>query len=392
MSGLFAPFDVRGVQLRNRIVVSPMMQYAGVDGFPTDWHLMNLGRLAEGGASLVFHEGAAVERRGRCHTSDLGMWSDDFIEPSRRLASVVRENGAIPGIQLAHAGRKARSKPPWTGRGLLERTDNIPDWDEWEPIGPSPVSLLEGTAPPREMTISDIHEVIASFAAAARRANQAGYDVLEIHAAHGYLIHEFLSPLVNHRKDRYGGDFAGRTRMVRELVEATRAEWPQDKPLFVRLSCIDNAGWTIEDTVQLSRGLSRQGVDLIDCSSGGLSGSPLKTGERPKYGYQVDHAEQVRRGAGCATMAVGLIVHAEHADDIIASGKADLVALARELMHNPNWPVDAALKLDIDDPYSLLSPRSAYWLSQRRRAIPELTPSTLAPAPPGSTSDVRPTR
>jgi 2,4-dienoyl-CoA reductase-like NADH-dependent reductase (Old Yellow Enzyme family) len=377
MSRLFSALDLRGVRLRNRIAVSPMWQYAAEDGYPTDWHLMNLGRFADGGAGLVFQEGTTVERRGRGTVNDLGIWSDDFLEPLKRLASVIRDNGSVPGIQLAHAGRKARTKLPMDGRGLLERNPEIADWDEWEPIAPSAVPLKEGLPPPRPMTTGDVHDVIESYVRATARAQLAGYEVLELHAAHGYLLHEFLTPAVNHRTDRYGGDFAGRTRMLLELVEAVRSVWPQEKPLFARLSCTDDAGWEIGDTVALTRELQRLGVDAIDCSSGGLVGSPLKAGERPAYGYQVQHAERIRRETGATTMAVGLIVHAQHAEAIVANGQADLVAVGREVLHNPNWPLDAALKLGVDDPYALVSPRSAFWLRQRAKTVPDLKPSTF---------------
>jgi 2,4-dienoyl-CoA reductase-like NADH-dependent reductase (Old Yellow Enzyme family) len=377
VSRLFSALDLRGVRLRNRIVVSPMWQYAAEDGHPTDWHLMNLGRFADGGAGLVFQEGTTVERRGRGTVNDLGIWSDEFLEPLRRLASVIRDNGSVPGIQLAHAGRKARTKPPMDGRGPLERSPEIADWDEWEPIAPSAVPLKDGLPAPRPMTVGDIHEVIESYVRATERAQLAGYDVLELHAAHGYLLHEFLTPAVNRRSDEYGGDFAGRTRMLRQLVEAVRSVWPADKPLFVRLSCTDDAGWEIDDTLALTRELQRLGVDAIDCSSGGLIGSPLKAGERPAYGYQVQHAEHIRRETGATTMAVGLIVHAQHAEEIVADGQADLVAIGREVLHNPNWPLDAALKLGIEDPYALVSPRSAFWLRQRAKTVPDLKPSTF---------------
>jgi 2,4-dienoyl-CoA reductase-like NADH-dependent reductase (Old Yellow Enzyme family) len=375
-SRLFSPLTLRGVRLRNRIVVSPMWQYNGRHGMPTDWHLMHLCRFADGGAGLVFQEGTAVERRGCGTTGDLGIWNDTFIEPLSRLASIIRDNGATPGIQLMHAGRKSRTALPMRGRGLLERTPDILDWDDWEPISASATPLKEGLAPPRAMTAQDIRDVIRSFGEATERAVRAGYEVINLHAGHGYLLHQFLSPATNHRTDAYGGTLDNRTRMLRETAAAVRAALPDDKPLFVRLSCVDLAGWDLPDTITLTRQLLELGVDVIDCSAGGLVGSPLKTGEVPRYGYQVPFSADVRRKTGATTMAVGLIVHAEHAEQIIAEESADLVAVGREVLHNPNWPLDAAIKLGVDDAYALTAPTSGFWLSQRARTVPGLVPST----------------
>jgi 2,4-dienoyl-CoA reductase-like NADH-dependent reductase (Old Yellow Enzyme family) len=377
MAALFEPLQLREVTLRNRVVVAPMWQYVGEHGHPTDWHLMHLGRFADGGAGLVFQEATAVERRGCGTTGDLGIWDDTFLPGLTRLASVVRDNGAVPGIQLGHAGRKSRTKTPMSGRGLLERTDDIADWDAWEPVAPSATPLKEGLEPPREMTRADIDQVVAAFAAAADRALRAGYEALEIHAGHGYLLHQFLSPLVNRRTDAYGGSRAGRARLLLETTEAVRAAWPDHLPLFVRLSCVDGAGWEMDDTIATVRDLLPLGVDVVDCSSGGLVGSPLKAGEVPRYGYQVEHASAVRRETGARTMAVGLVVHAEHAERIVADGDADLVAVAREVLHNPNWPLDAALKLGVEDPYGLTAATSGFWLRQRSRTVPDLVPSTF---------------
>ncbi|MGY1723512.1 oxidoreductase [Blastococcus sp. SYSU DS0533] len=380
MSGiphLFRELRLRDVVLRNRVVVSPMWQYLGERGHPTDWHLMHLGRFADGGAGLVFQEGTTVERRGCGTLGDLGIWSDDFLPGLARLAAVMRTGGTVPGIQLMHAGRKARFETPMAGRGPLQRTPDIDDWDDWDPVAPSAVAVREDFPPPREMTATDIEEVVAAFAAAARRADRAGYDVVDLHGGHGYLLHQFLSPLTNRRTDAYGGAASNRMRLLLEVAEAVRASWPGGKPLFVRLSCQDGAGWTIDDTLTLTRELLARGVDVIDCSSGGLVGSPLKAGETPSYGYQVELARAVREATGGRTMAVGLIVHADHADAIVRDGCADLVAVGREALHNPNWPLDAALRLGVEDPYALTAPNSAYWLRQRARSVPGLVPSTL---------------
>jgi 2,4-dienoyl-CoA reductase-like NADH-dependent reductase (Old Yellow Enzyme family) len=374
---LFLPMEMRGISLKNRVVASPMWQYVGVNGFPTDWHLMHLGRLADGGSGLVLQEATSVERRGCGTVGDLGLWDDKFIPPLARIVSLVRANGAVPGIQLGHAGRKARTKPPFEGKDGLQ-PGNIADWEAWHPVAPSAIPLTEGGEPPRALSTAEVVEVADAFISAARRARQAGYDLLEIHSAHGYLLHEFLSPTVNRRGDRYGGSFQNRTRLLLEITEGIRSVWDADKPLFVRLSCIDNAGWELDDTVKLARALKGLGVDAIDCSSGGLTGSPLPKGTVPPYGYQVQYSAHVRRDAQIATIAVGLIVHAAHAERILQENSADLIALGRELIYNPSWPMDAAQKLSADPSFSQIPERTAYWLRGRAAAKPDLLPSTFS--------------
>jgi 2,4-dienoyl-CoA reductase-like NADH-dependent reductase (Old Yellow Enzyme family) len=381
-SALFASLAVRGVCLKNRIAISPMWQYAAKNGFPTDWHLMHLGRLADGGAGLVFQEGTSIERRGCGTVGDLGLWDDSHVVAQARLAAIIRDNGSVPGIQLMHAGRKARRKrTPTEGPGPLEWHPDIADWDEWEVIGPSAIPHEEGYVTPRPMTPDDIDTVTGRWADAARRADNAGYEVLEIHAGHGYLLHQFLSPEANHRRDRYGGTFKNRIRMICEVVESVRSVWPPEKPLFVRLSCVDDAGWTMDDTIRLSTVLIDLGVDVIDCTSGGISTSLLDVGQQLHYGYQVKHAARLRHSLGIATMTVGLIVHAQHAEAILRRGDADLVAIGREAIYNPNWPVDAAQKLGVDPTFGLLPPRSRFWLSRRAKSVPGLIPSTFGPLP-----------
>lgn len=377
LSKLFSALALRDIHVRNRIVVSPMWQYAARDGYPTDYHLMNLGRYADGGAGLVFQEGTAVERRGCGTTGDLGIWDDAFIEPLSRIVALIKSSGSVAGIQLAHSGRKSRAKKPMEGRGPLDRSDDIADWDEWTPMAPSAVPVQDGLEPPRAMSLQDIDAVKDAYAEAARRAHVIGHEVLEIHAAHGYLLHEFLSPLVNQRTDQYGGDLIGRARMLCEVVEAVRASWPAGKPLFVRLSCVDDAGWEMAHTIALVRRLASLGVDLIDCSSGGLVGSPMVDGRALDYGYQVEYAAEVRRATGVPTMAVGMIIHATQAEAIVAEGQSDLVALGREMIQNPNWPLDAALKVGIEDPYSVVNARSAYWLRKRAETFSELKSSNF---------------
>lgn len=377
---LFSPYTLREVTLRNRIMAAPMWQYAGRQWRPTDWHLMNLGRMADGGSGLVFQEGTTVERRGCGTVGDLGIWDDACVPYFQRLVALMRDCGAVPGIQLMHAGRKARQKPPDAGRGPLERSPDIADWDDWDVIAPSAVTLPgESAAAPREMTAADIQAVIDAFVAGARRADAAGYEVLDLHAAHGYLLHSFLSPLANHRGDAWGGSFANRARILLEIVAGVRTVWPHGKPIFVRLSCIDggSGGWTLDDTIALVRQLHPLGVDLIDCSAGGITGSPLPAGQSASYGYQVGLAAAVRRETGVPTSAVGLIVHPAHAERILQEGACDLVALARELIHNPNWPVDAAIKLDDDAGYRVMKSRGGFWLERRAATVPDLRPSTM---------------
>ena len=370
MTYLFDHLTLREVVLHNRIVVSPMWQFQGFDGFSSDWHVMHLGRFAVGGAGIVFQEGTAVERRGCGTVADIGIWDDKFIPQLGRVARIMEENGTVPGVQLMHAGRKSRMKLPIDGRGQLQKSPDLPDWDAWEPISASPVPLKEGLEPPREMTQEDIDNVVTSFASAARRAAEAGYKALEIHAGHGYLPHQFLSPLTNHRTDGYGGSLNNRMRMTLELTEAVRLAWPSHLPLFIRLSCIDGAGWELEDTIALVKELLPLGVDVVDCSTGGLVGSPLRDGETLHYGYQVKYSRAVREATGARTMAVGLIVRPEHAESILRDGDADLIAIAREVVLNPNWPLYAAVKLGVEDPYAHADTYARYWLRHREESFP----------------------
>ncbi|MDP6707451.1 MAG: NADH:flavin oxidoreductase/NADH oxidase [Alphaproteobacteria bacterium] len=372
---LFSPLQLRGVDVKNRVVVAPMHQYSGVKGFPTDWHLMNAGRFAVGGAGLVFIESTKVERRGCGTVGDLGLWDDVFVPEFRRLADFIRQHGSVPGIQLGHSGRKARRFRPWEGGRPLEPSAEIDDWDDWELVAPSALAD-EGEPLPRALGAEEIQGVVENWGRAAARADAAGFEVLEIHGAHGYLIHEFLSPLANRRNDGYGGSDRNRMRLAIEVTECVRANWPQEKPLFLRLSVEDGAGWGLEESVALARTVKDLGVDVIDCSSGGMTGSPVLTAGPVRYGYQVPYAEKIRAEAEIMSMAVGLIVHADQAEAILQEGQADLIALARELLYNPNWPMDAAAKLGLDDPFELMPSPYSFWLSKRAGAIRDLTPST----------------
>ena len=340
---LFSPLTVRTVHFRNRIAVSPMCQYSCEDGFATDWHLVHLGSRAVGGAALVIAEATAVEPRGRISPGDLGLWKDAHIEPLARAAEFIRGQGAVAGIQLAHAGRKASTYAPWEHRGSLIRESE----GGWQTVAPSPIPFREGDPAPAELSREEIRGIVEAFAASARRALTAGFQVVEIHGAHGYLVNEFLSPLSNHRTDEYGGSFENRVRFAIEITKAVRGVWPDSLPLLMRISTSDWAagGWEVSDSVELARRLKPLGVDLIDCSSGGLVPyAKIELGP----GYQVPFAERVRREAAILTGAVGLITDAAEADAIIRNGQADMVLLARELLRQPYWPLHAAKELGVE--------------------------------------------
>lgn len=372
---LFTPLSIRSLELKNRVVVAPMHQYAGVNGFATDWHLMNAGRYAAGGAGLVIMESTKVERRGCGTLGDLGLWDDAFVPSLARCAEFVHACGAAAGIQLGHSGRKARTQRPWEGGRPLERSAAIADWDAWELVAPSAIPFDSASPAPRALERAEIRAIAEAWGRAARRADAAGFDVVEIHGAHGFLIHEFLSPASNARTDEYGGSERNRMRFALEVIEAVRANWPAGKPLFLRISAEDDAGWGPEQSVALAKAAKPLGVDVVDCSSGGLVARPPAIA--PGYGYQVPYAEKVRSEAGIATMAVGLIVHARQAEKILAGGRADLIALARELLYNPNWALDAARKLGAEQPFAVVPPASGWWLARRAATVPEVTPSTF---------------
>lgn len=342
MSALFTPYSFRSLTLRNRIGVSPMCQYSSVDGFATDWHLVHLGAFATGGAGLVLTEAAAVTPEGRISPHDLGIWDDAHVPMLRRITDFCREQGAAIGIQLAHAGRKASTRRPWEQpSGTVPVSDG--GWDNV--MAPSALPFAPNYPSPHALSIDGIAHVIASFRAAARRAIDAGFQVIELHAAHGYLLHEFLSPLSNHRTDGYGGSFENRIRLTLEVTDAVRAVWPADLPLLVRVSATDWAegGWSVEESTQLAARLHARGVDLLDCSSGGLAAHQQI---EVSPGYQVPFSRRIRTEAGIPTAAVGLITDAAQAEHIVAVGSADLVFLARELLRNPRWPLMAAHALN----------------------------------------------
>jgi len=363
---LFDKLEIRGAKLRNRIVVSPMCQYSSTDGFANDWHLVHLGSRAVGGAAVVFTEASAVLPEGRISPQDLGIYKNEHVEMLARIAHFIRGQGAISGIQLAHAGRKGSTVRPWEGAGAVPLSEG-----GWIPVAPSAVSFSDSYALPTALDLNGIRTIVRAFADAARRACEAGFGIIEIHAAHGYLIHEFLSPLSNQRTDAYGGSFENRTRLLREVVGAMRHVWPDGNPLFVRISATDwiEGGWDLAQSIELAKQLGPFGVDLIDCSSGGiLPGAKIPL----EPGYQVPFAAEIRRETGILTGAVGLITSAAQADAILREDKADVVLLAREFLRQPYWPLRVAHELGF--PVS--------WPAQYLRAAPDGTPAREAVAAP----------
>jgi len=346
MSHLFTPLRLRDLTLRNRVAMSPMCTYSAREGHADDWHVVHLGARAAGGIGLVIAEATAVEARGRISPQDLGLWRDEQVDGLRRVAAAVRALGTASAVQLAHAGRKASTHRPWApARGAVADADG-----GWPVVGPTATPFSPTLRTPVALAETELPVVVRAFADAAARADAAGFDAVEIHAAHGYLLHQFLSPLVNDRDDGYGGDFDGRSRLLREVATAVRAVWPEGKPLLVRISASDwaDGGWTVDDSVRLARWLAGLGVDLIDCSSGGaVAGVAIPAGP----GYQVPFAERIRREAGVATGAVGRITTAEQADTIVRDGRADLVLLGKPLLQEPQWALRAAAELGAEVPW-----------------------------------------
>jgi 2,4-dienoyl-CoA reductase-like NADH-dependent reductase (Old Yellow Enzyme family) len=372
---LFTSLPLRSLTLKNRVVTAPMHQYAGVEGFATDWHLMNAGRYAAGGAGLVMMESTKIERRGCGTVGGIGLWHDKFVPALERCADFVHSCGAAAGIQLGHSGRKSRIQRPWEGGKPLQKSDAIADWDAWELVAPSAIAFDAASSVPRALDRGEIAAIAQAWGRAAARADSAGFDVVEIHGAHGFLIHQFLSPASNRRGDEYGGSEKKRMRFALEVCEAVRASWPAAKPLFLRISAEDDSGWGPEQSVALAKAVKPLGVDVIDCSSGGLVAKPPALA--PAYGYQVPYAEKIKKEADIATMAVGLIVHAHQAERILAEGRADLVALAREMLYNPNWALDAARKLGAEQSFAVVPPAAGWWLARRAATVPQVRPSTF---------------
>jgi 2,4-dienoyl-CoA reductase-like NADH-dependent reductase (Old Yellow Enzyme family) len=367
VSHLFTPITVRSVTVRNRIWVAPMCQYSAVDGVPNDWHLVHLGSFARGGAGLVFTEATAVVPEGRISPEDAGLWNDEQQAAWRRIVDFVQGQGAAAGIQLAHAGRKASTYSGFTGR-----RGGVADADGgWRPVGPSAVPFPGLREDPEPLDVAGIRRVVTAFGDAAERAVAAGFDVIEVHMAHGYLLASFLSPISNTRNDEYGCDRNGRMRLPLEIVEAVRREMPATMPLFVRVSSVDGAqnGWNMDDTVALAHELKARGVDVVDCSSGGISGSATAAQVPRGLGFQVPYAERVRKEVDIATMAVGIILEAEQAEVVLEKGQADLIAVGRQSQYNPNIAHHWAHDLGINRKFEDWAPEYGWWLEKRIRTM-----------------------
>ncbi|MGY4831470.1 NADH:flavin oxidoreductase/NADH oxidase [Sphaerotilaceae bacterium SBD11-9] len=377
---LLQPLTLRGLTLPNRIVVAPMCMYSASDGLANDFHLVHLGRFALGRAGLVIVEATAVQPEGRITHGDLGLWHDGQIAPLARIAHTLQQLGSVAGIQLAHAGRKASMQRPWQGNGPMDASDATRGELPWKVLAPSAMAVEPGWLMPREMTADDIAALKRDFRAAAERALRAGFQVLELHCAHGYLMHSFLSPITNHRNDAYGGDRAGRMRLPLEVAASLREAWPAERPMFVRVSSVDAVenGWAIDDSIAFARELKALGVDVVDCSSGGVTTSPTASAVPRDYGFQLPYSQAIREGAGIATMAVGLIVDAHQAERVLQDGQADLVAIARQALEDPNWPARALTALQQEQPalerYGHWLNPHGWWLARRAKLIDKLGP------------------
>jgi 2,4-dienoyl-CoA reductase-like NADH-dependent reductase (Old Yellow Enzyme family) len=373
---LFTPITLRNVTAKNRVIIAPMCQYSATDGLADDWHLVHLGKFAQGGAGIVMTEAAAVVAEGRITHGDLGIWHDGQVAPLARIATFLRNNGAVPAIQLAHAGRKASMQRPWYGNAALTAEDRARGDLPWQIVAPSPLPMDEGWLLPHELTEDELKALRESWRRAALRSVVAGFELLELHCAHGYLLHEFLSPLSNHRTDAYGGDRAGRMRFPLEIIETVREVWPDHLPLFVRISSVDglDGGLTLEDSVAFAREAKTRGVDVIDCSSGGLMGSATAARIPRGYGFQVPFAAEIRKQAEIATMAVGLVLHPQQAEEILVHGHADIVAVGREAMFDPNWPLHAELALagKTEGAFDAWPKQYGWWLERREPGLRKL--------------------
>jgi len=374
---LFEPLQQRGLRLRNRIVVSPMCEYSATDGLPNHWHLVHLGSRAVGGAGLVITEATAVSPEGRISHGDTGIWDDAHIAGLQRIASFIKSQGAVPAIQLAHAGRKASMARPWYGNGPLTPADSGRGDKAWSIVAPTEAPIGDEWLKPRPLQKGDLEVVKKAFVSAARRAHGAGFEIAELHSAHGYLLHTFLSPLTNTRSDEYGGSLENRMRFPLEVAKEVRSIWPAGKPLFVRVSSIDDVegGWSLDDTIVYSRKLKEAGVDVIDCSSGGIMGSATAATKTllPRVpGFQIPFAERIKREAGVSTMAVGLILTPQQAEEALKAGHADLIAIGREALYDPNWPAHAAAALGADPEFQRWPVQYGWWLTRRESLLRKL--------------------
>jgi 2,4-dienoyl-CoA reductase-like NADH-dependent reductase (Old Yellow Enzyme family) len=375
-SRLFQSASFRGVTLPNRIVISPMCQYSAIDGMANDWHLVHLGKFAQGGAGSVMVEATAVTAEGRITHGDVGLWHDGQIAPLKRIAAFIKENGSVPAIQLAHAGRKASMQRPWFGNAALDDSDRVRGDLPWRIVAPSAIPMDEGWLMPHELSMADLKALLESWRLATLRAVEAEYEFLELHCAHGYLLHEFLSPLSNRRTDGYGGDRAARMRYPLEVLETVRAAWPANLPLSVRISSVDGieGGIDLADSVAFAKEAKVRGADIIDCSSGGLMGSATAARIPRGYSFQVPFAQEIRQKADIATMAVGLILHPQQAEDILADGSADLIAIGREALFDPNWPLHAQMALESRDvaAFAAWPKQYGWWLERREPGLRKL--------------------
>ena len=368
---LFSPLTLRGVTIRNRIMLAPMNQHWTKDGAADDWLLVHLGKFALGGFGIVCTEATAIEPRGRVGYGDLGIWSDDHIPGLRRVTQFIRAQGATSAVQLAHSGRKGGSQRPWEGFGPLGESDAARGEPPWSLVGPTTDPAGSGHPTPEALSDASIESILDAYANAAARADAAGFDMIEVHGGHGYLVASFLSPISNTRNDRWGGDLAGRMRFGLEVARAIRSRWPENKPLAFRISSVDGhpQGWQIADSIVFARELSACGVDIVDCSSGGLRGvAALESADR-QPGYQVPYAAQIRREAGVPTIAVGLILDGRQAETILQRGEADVVALARQALYDPFWPLHAAQLLGVDPDFTGWAPSSGWWLNRRAKDL-----------------------
>ncbi len=380
VSKLFSPIKIRGVTIPNRLSLSPLCMYSAIDGIPNDWHFSHLSTYARARVGLIFTEATAVQKIGRITPFCLGLWKDEQIEPFKRITNFIKSMGSVPGFQLAHAGRKASAREPWRGGIPLNDEDKSKGNSPWTPIAPSALPLANGWPTPRSMTQDDIEELKKSYVEASRRAIEAGFEVLEIHAAHGYLINSFLSPISNKRNDEYGGTIENRSKILIDIIKQIRLVIPSNIPLFCRISAVDGLenGWSLDDSVKLAKFLSDSGVDCIDCSSGGILGRPrfaatddgkkLESNLDRGLGFQVPYADEIKNKANILTMAVGVIVNPSQAENIIQNNQADLVAMGREMMYNPFWSLHAAQELNADTDFQMW-PEQYKWGVERRSKI-----------------------
>ena len=379
-SELFSPIKIRGVTSSNRVVLSPLCMYSAKKGIPNDWHFSHLSTYARAGVGIIFTEATAVQEDGRITPYCCGLWNDKQAIEFQKIAKFIDKMGSIPAIQLAHAGRKASAKQPWKGGVPLDSNTEKIEEKPWKPIAPSEIALSEGWQTPRAMSILEINRLIQNYVNSAKRAVAAGFKIIEIHAAHGYLIHSFLSPISNKRDDEYGGSYEGRIKLLKNIIIAIRKEVPEELPIFCRISAIDGQknGWTILDSIKLAKTLNNLGVDVIDCSSGGIIGRPrfavndkgevLNKNTDRGLGFQVPLANEIKKSVDIKTMAVGVIINAKQAEEIIIQKKADLIAMGREMMYNPFWLLHAAQELNVDPNFDMW-PEQYRWAVSRRSNI-----------------------